>query len=83
MKKIILVLLATALVFAPNVVVLHARAAITLVVKTALASPNNNNVTTSNIDTTNATLLLVGCTCFPNSCGSGPSDSKSNTWANL
>jgi hypothetical protein len=53
--------------------------AIALVAKTAAGSANGNDVTTSSIDTTGATLLLI-CYTSTDTGSATPTDSKSNTW---
>lgn len=57
--------------------------AITLVVNTAVGSPDGNNVTTSGVDTTGANLLVVVCSDSVFAAARGISDSKGNTWNSL
>lgn len=56
--------------------------AIALVANTAAGSGDTNSVTTSSIDTTGATLLIVG-SVSGNSVSGSISDSKGNTWTPL
>lgn len=56
----------------------RALAAIALVASTIAGSPTNNNVTTSAIDTTGATLIVISANYITGATLSAPTDSKSN-----
>ena len=57
---------------------------IALVANTGAGSGDGNSVTTSGIDTTGATLIVLAVNAFADPAGSGTlSDSKGNTWTGL
>ena len=58
-------------------------ATVALVANTCVASANGNNVTTGSLDTTGATVIVIGVGTSAGTYGSPPTDSKSNTWTPL
>lgn len=58
----------------------HAFGAVALVAHTAAATSNTNNVTTSGIDTTGATLIVIAVNSLEAATVPAITDSKSNVW---